>query len=40
MLPIQAQQMREYLAGELDGFDALARSIGLQVSTAYLGDED
>ena len=33
-MPVQVQNLSAYLAGEIDGFDALMRSLGASVSTA------
>ena len=34
-MPIQFQALLNFLSGELDMFDALSRSLGLHVTTAY-----
>ncbi len=39
VLPIQAQNAIGWLAGEIDGFDAVAHSVGMHTSTTY-PDED
>ncbi|MCP3683489.1 MAG: hypothetical protein GY861_12450 [bacterium] len=37
--PVQVQNLISYMAGEMEGFDAVMNSLGLGVSTTYGGDE-
>ncbi len=37
--PVQVQNLISYIAGEMEGFDALANSMGLGVATTYGGEE-
>jgi len=37
--PVQAQNLMGYMAGEMEGFDALMNSLGLGIATTYGGEE-
>jgi len=40
LMPIQVQNMAAWLAGEMDGFDALTKSLGLMTATTHPKNEE